>query len=256
MSPPGLETTIVIEPAESDDLDQALVVFLGERARLFGIARRVTGDPSTAEDVVQDAWLRWQRTDRREIRNPAAFLTTTTTHLAINVIQSARHRHETPTDSLSVEIGDPGQDPTTRAEHAAAVEETLRTLMAQLSPGELAAYILRKAFDYPHDEIARLLRTTTANARQLVRRGQQRTGGDRRWPVDADLHRRLTHAFLIGADSGDLRPLTRVLADHASVTIQRHRRRPVRAAHAAARRDGAAPSGEATSASGPAGTLA
>lgn len=229
MSASSLETT-ENEPCKgrTEELDHALGVFLSHRVSMFGIARRVTGDPSLAEDVVQEAWLRWQRTERGEIRNPAAFLTTTTTRLAINVVQSAQHRHETPTDVPETAMGHVGDDPNVRVEQGSEVEETLRVLMARLSPAELAAYVLRKAFDYPYDEIAHLLRTTATNVRQLAHRAQHRVeaGADR--PVAADLHRRLTDAFLAAVRLGDVSPLVEFLAQHAAFTIQRNRRRTCR----------------------------
>lgn len=226
MSAPSLETSET-EPCEgvTKELDHALGVFLSQQVSLLGIALRVTGDPSLAEDVVQEAWLRWQRTDRGEIRNPAAFLTTTTTRLAINVVQSAQHRHETPTDAPETAMGDLGDDPIFRVEQGLAVEETLRVLMARLSPAELAAYVMRKAFDYPYDEIAHLLRTTATNARQLAHRAQQRVEAGADQPVAADLHRRLTDAFLAAVRLGDVSPLVELLAQHAAFTIQRNRRR-------------------------------
>ncbi|MET8521799.1 sigma factor [Nocardioides sp. NPDC004968] len=237
MSAPSLETTDT-EPCEgvTEELDHALGVFLSQRVSLYGIALRVTGDPSLAEDVVQEAWLRWQRTDRDEIRNPAAFLTTTTTRLAINVVQSAPYRHETPMDAPETARGDLGEDPTFRVEQALAVKETLRVLMARLSPAELAAYVLRKGFDYPYDEIAHLLRTTATNARQLAHRAQHRVqvGADR--PVAADLHRRLTDAFLAAVRLGDVSPLAELFAQHAAFTIQRKRRRTYRPPEAALQR--------------------
>jgi RNA polymerase sigma-70 factor (ECF subfamily) len=217
MFAPGLETTTPSDAAgpAGVDLDLALEVFLTQRTRLFRIARRVTGDVDTAEDVVQEAWLRWQRTDRSAIKNPAAFLTTTTTHLAINVIQSARHRHETPTETSAESLLDglaDLEDPTRSAEQTAVVEETLLVLMARLRPAELAAYLLRKGFDYPYGDIAGLLRTTIANARQLVRRAQQRIEGDREREVDPGDHRDLVAAFLTAARSGDLADLERLLS--------------------------------------------
>jgi len=229
MSAPSLEMTET-KPYDgvSKELDRALGVFLSQRVRLFGIALRVLGDPSLAEDVVQEAWLRWQRTDRGEIRNPAAFLTTTTTRLAINVVQSARHRHEMPMDAPDTAMGELGDDPMSRVEQALAVEETLRMLMARLSPAELAAYVMRKAFDYPYDEIAHLLRTTATNARQLARRAQQRVEAGVDQPVAADLHRRLTDTFLAAVRLGDVSPLAEILAQHAAFTIRRNRRRTCR----------------------------
>ena len=226
MSAPSLETTNRDE--SSDELDAALEIFLAQRTMLFRIARRVTGDASSAEEVVQEAWLRWHRTDRSAIKNPAAFLTTTTTHLAINVIQSARHRHEAPSESPLLESGHPTEDPTLRAEQAAAVEEAVRALMARLTAAELAAYLLRKGFDYPYDDIAGLLHTSTVNVRQLVRRAQQHADGERERPVDSAEHRVVVDAFLVGARTGDLAVLERVVSERAASTVRTHGRRTVR----------------------------
>lgn len=192
-----------------EGLDVALEHFLAQRPHLLRIARRVTGDAGTAEDVVQEAWVRWQRADRALVKNPAAFLTTTTTRLAINVVQSARRRHEVgpgPADPV-----DPAQDPTAPVDQTAAVEAALRALMARLRPPELTAYLLRKAFDYPYATIARLLRTSVDNARQLVRRGQQHIDGDRRCPVDAEAHRRLVATYLAASRRGRLADLEHLL---------------------------------------------
>jgi RNA polymerase sigma factor (sigma-70 family) len=200
-------------PTAERQLDHALDVFLAERTRLFRIAHRVIGDTAVAEDVVQEAWLRWQRTDRSEIRNPAAFLTTATTNLAINVIQSARHRRELPSDLPLVELVDPSGGPTLEAERVAEVEQVLGTLMARLTPSELAAYVLRKGFAYPYVEVARVLGASTANARQLVRRAHTHLLGDRARPVDRNAHRALVDAFLGAARAGNLEPLEQLLAE-------------------------------------------
>src|SRR6478672_6826037 len=81
--------------AEVGEHDDGLSAFLGMRPRLFGIAYRMLGSAAEAEDVVQDVWLRWQTADRSMVRDAAPFLVTTTTRLAINVMQSARVRRET-----------------------------------------------------------------------------------------------------------------------------------------------------------------
>ncbi|WKG02169.1 sigma-70 family RNA polymerase sigma factor [Mycolicibacterium sp. HK-90] len=197
-----------------DDLDLALDIFLTHRPRLLGIAYRVTGETCGAEDLVQEAWLRWQRADRAAVENPAAFLTTTTTNLAINVIQSARYRHEAPTASPLDYLPDAAEDePLSRTEQAAVVEEMLALLMARLTPAELAAYVLRKGFEYAYAYIAALLRTSVANARQLVRRAQARLDtGDRAASVLIAAHRRLATAFLEAARTGDRGDLERLLA--------------------------------------------
>ncbi|MEU1166674.1 sigma factor, partial [Streptomyces sp. NPDC005921] len=78
----------------ADSLDQATKDFVAARPRLFGIAYRVIGSAVEAEDIVQETWVRWQGADRAVVQEPAAFLTTVTTRLAINFIQSARVRRE------------------------------------------------------------------------------------------------------------------------------------------------------------------
>ncbi|MFE6970038.1 sigma factor [Isoptericola sp. NPDC057653] len=202
-----------------DDVERASMFFASQRARLFRIACRVTGgDASSAEDIVQETWLRWQRTERAEVRNPEAFLTTATTRLAINVVQSASRRREYPVDAQPSRpghdcTGDTGStDPAARVDQTAALSEALALLLSRLSGGELAAYLLRKVFDYPYDEIARLLRTSVVNARQLVRRAAPRiVRGPSRVPVEAADHRHLLAAFLTAAREGEIRPLERFL---------------------------------------------
>jgi len=194
------------------DLADALEFFLTERARLFRLAYRVVRDVAAAEDVVQEAWLRWQRTDRGAIDNPAAFLTTTTTRLAINVVQSAWNRHEAPTESPFDELADPAEDPAFGAELGELAEVTLQLLMASLTSTELAAYVLRKGFDYPYEAVAGLIGTSVPNARQLVRRAQLHLQTGTRRAVPAGGHRLLVSAFTVAARSGELEMLERLLA--------------------------------------------
>lgn len=220
MLAPSPEKTTMIDPQfelqvgvdAQSDLDHALEIFLLHRNRLLYIAYRVTQDASGAEDVIQESWLRWQRTDRSQINNPAAFLTTTTMHLAINVIQSARHRHEAPSKPQLTELVDWTQDPGSRAEQAASVEQTLFLLMSRLTPTELAAYVLRKAFDYTYHDIGALLHRNSTSARQLVHRAQSRIDRGRKRAVDHELHRLLVTAFLTGTRTGDLESLETLLA--------------------------------------------
>jgi RNA polymerase sigma factor (sigma-70 family) len=197
--------------------DSALEVFLRERTRLFRIAYRVTGDPTTADDVVQEAWLRWQRVDRREVRNPAAFLATATTHLAINVIQSAHSRHElaaAPTDTERE--ADPAFDPAQIAERSDVATRIIALLLTRLTPLERAVYLLRRGLDYPYPRIAGLLGINIPYARQLARRAQANLKRRRNLPVSDDEHARLVAAFLRATRIGDLGPLERLLAQAAA----------------------------------------
>ncbi|MFE2578672.1 sigma-70 family RNA polymerase sigma factor, partial [Streptomyces sp. NPDC059378] len=163
--------------APSDTDDRATQDFLAVRPQLFGIAYRVLGSSAEAEDVVQDAWLRWQNTDRTTVREPAAFLTAVATRLAINVAQSARVRRESYVGPWLPEPVDTSQDPQLGAERAEAVEMAVLLLLEKLNPVERAAYVLREAFDYPYSRIADILETSDANGRQLVSRGGGGGGG-------------------------------------------------------------------------------
>ncbi|NIK58920.1 sigma-70 family RNA polymerase sigma factor [Kribbella shirazensis] len=149
--------------------------FLQARPRLFRIACRITGNPHEAEELVQDVWVRWQRTDRSAVADPQAFLATTVSRLAINLVQSARRRHETAVGPwLSDERVATGPDPQSYVENEEAYAAAVQLLIERLSPAERATYVLREGFDYPYRQIAELLRIGAPNARQLVKRARDR----------------------------------------------------------------------------------
>jgi len=198
---------------DTDSLDEATKVFMAARPQLFGIAYRVLGSTAEAEDVLQEAWLRWQHTDRAAVREPRAFLTTVTARLAINLAQSARVRRESYTGPWLPEPVDTGADPLLGAERAEALDLAVLFLLEKLNPVERAAYVLREAFDYPYQDIAEMLETSEANTRQLVSRARRRLSSDRRRPVSAAAHRRLMGVFLAAAQTGDLAVLENVLTE-------------------------------------------
>jgi RNA polymerase sigma-70 factor (ECF subfamily) len=165
-----------------------------------------------AEDVVQDVWLRWQGTDRTVVLDPPAYLVTTTTRLAINVVQSARKRHEKHAGPIFHKLVDSSAGPEEGAERRDAIEMALYVLMEKLTPAERAAYLLREAFAYPYRKISEVLRLSVANTRQLVRRARQRLAAERRAPVNSASHRRLVQAFLAAAQTGELAYLEQHLA--------------------------------------------
>ncbi|GGS28347.1 RNA polymerase sigma24 factor [Streptomyces humidus] len=198
--------------AHPDTSDRGLDDFLSARPRLFGIAYRILGSAVEAEDIVQDAWLRWQNTDRAQVHEPAAFLTTVTTRLAINLAQSARVRRESYVGPWLPEPVDTTQDPHLGAERAEAVELAVLLLMEKLNPIERAAYVLREAFDYPYQRVADILETSDANARQLVSRARKHLGAERKERVSPAAHRRLLEGFLSAARTGDLSTLEDLLA--------------------------------------------
>ncbi len=149
--------------------------FLQARPCLFRIACRTVGNPHEAEELVQDVWLRWQRTDRSTVADPQAYLVTTVSRLAINVVQSARRRHETPVAPwLPDDRVAAGPDPSVYAEEQEAYESAVRLLNDELTPAERATYVLREGFGYPYEQIADTLRIGAPNARQLVKRARDR----------------------------------------------------------------------------------
>lgn len=197
--------------------DRDVSAFEDVRPRLFGIAYRMLGSVAGAEDVVQDAWLRWQGTDRTAVRNPAAFLTTTATRLAINATTSAHARRETYIGPWLPEPVDTSADPALGAERAEALGMAVLLLLEKLSAAERAAYVLREAFGYSHREIADVLDITEVNARQVARRAREHLDSARSAPASPAQQRRLLEAFVGAARVGDLGGLERLLVDDVVV---------------------------------------
>jgi RNA polymerase sigma-70 factor (ECF subfamily) len=183
------------------------------RPRLFGIAYSVLGGAAEAEDVVQDTWIRWHRTNRREVRDATAFLATATTRLAITVSQSARARHEVPSGAWMPEPIDHASDPTVGVERDEALEPAVRSLWEKLSPVERAVFVLREGFDYAYREIAERLELSEVNARQILLRARARLGGERRRDVSRGEHRPLLMAFTAASQTGEVAQLEQLLAD-------------------------------------------
>jgi len=197
---------------ETSPHEDGLAAFLSVRPRLFGIAYRMLGSAAEAEDAVQDVWLRWQMADRSLVRDAAAFLVTTVTRLAINVMQSARSRRETQGEFWLGEPIDTAANPRLGAERREALQLGVFVLLERLSPVERAAYILREAFDYAYRDIANLLRLEEANARQVVTRARQRIANGRRVPAGSIAPGRLLDSFIAAAQHGDLAGLEGLLA--------------------------------------------
>jgi len=205
----------VPSPAARDDIDlqHAAATFMVHRPHLLTIVRGVLDSAGDAEDVVQETWLRWQRTDRRVVSNPPGFLTTAASRLAINVLQSARARHETALTHRLADGPDARATAEATAERVEAVELALRVLCERLGPAQRGAYVLRRGFDYPYPEVAHALCLSTPNARKLVSRADARIRSHGRRPVDSDAHRRLVHAFLTAARAGEFAELEALLVE-------------------------------------------
>ncbi|HEY0814176.1 MAG TPA: sigma factor [Pseudonocardia sp.] len=162
--------------------------FHSVRPRLFGIACRVLGSASDADDVVQEVWIRWQGTDRARVRDRTGFLVTTTSHVALNVALSARARREIPVGDRMPEPGRAADDPSTGAERAESLELAVLVLLERLWPAE-----------------------REPNARQLGRRARIRLAGPPRASVDSLDHADLLAAILDAAQRGPVARLEQVL---------------------------------------------
>jgi RNA polymerase sigma-70 factor, ECF subfamily len=183
------------------------------RALAFAVAYRMLGSVAEAEDVTQEALLRLH--GARDVENPAAFLTTATTRLAIDVLRSARVRREAYTGSW---LPEPlvEEDTTTRLEDEEAVSLAFLVLLERLTPDERAVLVLRESFDYPFADIAEILDTSEANARQLLSRARRRIADDRpRFDTDPHERRALVARFLAAARNGDMDGLVAMLAPDA-----------------------------------------
>lgn len=210
MTPPYHEHML---PDPQSAIDDGSTEFLAARPRLFGIAYRMLGSASEAEDILQDVWIKWQASDRTVVTNPAAFLATITTRLSINLASSARARHETYIGPWLPEPVDTSADPALGAERGEALQFAVLLLLEKLTPVERAAYVLREAFDYPYDLIAEIVQRDQPAVRQLVSRARKHLAAERRAPASGAEQRRLLSAFLTAAQAGDLAALERLFAE-------------------------------------------
>ncbi|HBK45308.1 MAG TPA: RNA polymerase subunit sigma-24 [Xanthomonadaceae bacterium] len=192
--------------------------FHRQRPRLFSLAYRLLGSRSDAEDVVQDAWLRWQGADPQQIRDPEAWLVTTATRLGLDRLRAAkaaRARYAGPWLPEPLHI-DESPGPADRRERADEVSVALLALLERLGPEERAAFLLREAFDHDYAQIAELLGHSEANCRQLVHRARERIRAGRpRFEVAPDRHRQLLQRFMEASHRGDRAAITALLADDA-----------------------------------------
>jgi RNA polymerase sigma-70 factor, ECF subfamily len=183
----------------------------------FGVAYRMLGSVSEAEDVAQEALLRLTRQEGR-IDEPAAWVTTVVTRLSINVLKSARARRESYVGPWLPEplLEDPAPGPASRAELADSLSLAVLVLLERLTPVERAAYLLREAFGYEYAEIAAIIERSEANSRQLVTRARKHVESSRpRFDTDEAARDALLERFLAAAEEGDLQGLEELLANDA-----------------------------------------
>jgi RNA polymerase sigma-70 factor, ECF subfamily len=193
-------------------------VFEEHRPVLMGVAYRMLGRVTDAEDVVQDAWLRWSAADRSEVREPRAYLVRVTTRLAIDRLRQVKARGETYVgpwlpEPYATDFGDTVPDTAEQAVLADSVSLAVLVVMESLSPLERAVFVLREAFGYPYADIAAMLDRGEPAVRQLAGRARRHVEERRpRYEVDPVRRRELTERFLAAAGGGDLEGLMSLLA--------------------------------------------
>ena len=191
--------------------DAETSAFQAQRPRLLRLAYRMLGSMAEAEDVVQDAWLRWRRTDRAEVREPAAFLTRIVTRLCLDALKSARSRREAYVGSW---LPEPDLEPDEEEMQADELTLTLMLALERLSPLERAAFLLHDVFGVPLDEVATALERAPAGVRQLAVRARKHVQEARpRFPVPREEGDRIAAAFFRASRNGDLAALRGLLSE-------------------------------------------
>ena len=196
--------------------DQLATEFAQLRPYLLRVAYSHLGSLSEAEDLVQEAWIRLERTDRAEIRNLRAWLTTVVSRLALDALTSARSRRERyvgPWLPEPVVNADPDEaDPARKVDLDESVSMALLVVLESLSPAERSAFLLHDVFGYSFSEVAQIVGRSPAATRQLATRGRHAVEARRpRYPADVDEQRELIDAFRAAAQDGDVGSLVEVL---------------------------------------------
>lgn len=194
--------------------------FEANRNRLASLAYRLLGSATDAEDMVQDAFLRWQAADHEHIAVPEAWLTKVVTNLSLDRLRSANVRHERAVGAWLPEPllgGDPMLGPAETAEQRESVTLAVLTMMERLSPTERAVYVLREAFSHSHSEIAQILDITESASQQHAHRARRRVAAERTGSeVDGATARRIVEEFIAAASSGSTERLVSLLAEDAT----------------------------------------
>jgi RNA polymerase sigma-70 factor (TIGR02957 family) len=188
-------------------------VFAEHRGLLYGVAYRVLGSVTEAEDVVQDAWLRWSRVDSATVVDPEAYLIRVATRLAIDRLRSAAVRRESYVGPWLPEPMLTSPDVADDVVRADSVSTAMLLVLEALSPLERAVFVLNEAFGYSHGEIARVLGRTDTAVRQLAYRARKAVADRRRrYDTDAATRQRATERFLAACLGGNVQALIEVLA--------------------------------------------
>ena len=197
-------------------MDKKTEIFLEYRPLLFSMAYNMLGSIDTAQDIVQDTYLKWIGTDTAAIKHTKAFLVKSVTNRCINYLNSARVRRE---EYIGVWLPDPlpvadpgGAQTGLETYHALSIGMLL--LMERLTPQERAVFLLKEVFAYDYSELAEIFDKTTDNCRQILKRAKDNLGNDaKRFEVDLRIHEQLLQNFLHAVREGDMENLIGLLKE-------------------------------------------
>lgn len=198
-----------------------LPAFTAHRSLLFGIAYRMLGRVSEAEDIVQEVWLRWQKQDASAIESPKAWLVAATTRLCIDQLRLARRERE---EYYGVWLPEPlmpmtESDPSRAAELADSLSMAFMLMLESLGPAERAVFLLREVFGYEYAETAAIVGKSEANCRQIVRRAKERLELKPKAPSTppTEQARKLVEQFMAAAATGEVESVLALLAEESAV---------------------------------------
>ena len=188
--------------------------FEAERPRLRALAYRMLGSSAEADDAVQEAWLRFDRTDLSEVENLAAWLTTVVSRVCLNLLRARQARREESLESFTPDwLGAADEDriPEEEAELADSVGLAMLVVLNRLSPAERIAFVLHDMFDVSFDDIAHMLERSPAAVRQLASRARVKVRGTGAQAADPGRRRQAVQAYLAATRTGDFEALLTLL---------------------------------------------
>ncbi|QKW17910.1 RNA polymerase sigma-70 factor [Kitasatospora sp. NA04385] len=193
--------------------DPEQLAFQQYRTLLFSVAYRLLGSAADAEDVVQDAWLKWSAADRSQVADPKAYLTRIISNLAVERLRSTRHQRETYVGPWLPEPILTGPDTADNVAAADSVSMALLVVLETLSPLERAVFVLKEVFAFSYAEIAQAVERSETAVRQAAHRAREHVRARRpRFPADRARQRDVTERFFAAATGGDINTLMELLS--------------------------------------------
>ena len=194
--------------------------FERHRSLLFSIAYRMLGSVTDAEDVVQDAYLRWREVPETEVRSPKSYLSAVVTRLSIDRLRSAQAQREEYIGPWLPEplLSDPAEEGADTTKFDETLSMAFLVLLESLNPVERAVFLLREVFDYDYAEIARIMEKSEDNCRQIAHRARRSVGARRpRFERSLEQEKRLTRHFVEACMSGDMEGLVSLLSEDVTL---------------------------------------